>query len=338
MSLHVGGRGPGHLVRTGGAFYPTATAAFDFQLQQYRNGAGTYSVSDLSALTGWSFSRASPKTAPTGSGAVVSFASGVPAITDLGFLIEEARTNSFLNSDVGATQSVTTTATSWTLSFYGTGSITLSGGATGTLNGTGASNRVSLTVTAAAASTTLTVAGPVTSVQFEAGASASSYIAALGTAATRVPDGPSETVTAPAAWTMVVDAQFTTSATAITTIASWSDSTLGQGYRFEIQRSASGVMLPVVRFGGSDQIVPTGVTKNGARIVKAAISFNGTSLSFTVDGVETDSNLTVASVPLATILWLGRLAGATQFLNDSLRRLVIYPNATTAAQRAALTQ
>lgn len=66
-----------------------------------------------------------------------------------------------------STQNVTTVATSYTLSFYGTGSVTLSGTATGTLNGTGASNRVQTTVTATAGTLTLTVSGSVTDAQLE---------------------------------------------------------------------------------------------------------------------------------------------------------------------------
>ena len=43
-----------------------------------------------------------------------------------GLLIEEARTNLLLNSATLGTQSVTTTAVATTLSFYGTGTVTLS--------------------------------------------------------------------------------------------------------------------------------------------------------------------------------------------------------------------
>lgn len=71
-------------------------------------------------------------------GLLVSAASNVPRfdydpITKkcLGLLIEELRTNSLLNSTIDganlATQDITTTAVARTLSFYGTGSVTLSG-------------------------------------------------------------------------------------------------------------------------------------------------------------------------------------------------------------------
>ena len=73
-----------------------------------------------------------------------------------------ARYNLLLNSATLSTQSVTTVAARYTLSFTGTGSVTLSGSATGTLAGTGANNRVSLAITPTAGTLTLTVTGSVT--------------------------------------------------------------------------------------------------------------------------------------------------------------------------------
>jgi hypothetical protein len=115
-----------------------------------------------------------------------------------GLLIEEARTNLLLNSATLSTQSVTTTAVATTLSFYGTGTVTLSGTSTaGPLTGTGAGNRVSLTFTPTAGTLTCTVTGSVTNAQLEAGGFASSFIPTAGTTATRAID--SATV-ATAAW------------------------------------------------------------------------------------------------------------------------------------------
>ena len=111
-----------------------------------------------------------------------------------GLLIEPQRTNLLLNSATLSTQSVTVTATVHTLSFYGTGTVTLSGASTaGPLVGTGANNRVTLTFTPTAGSLTLTVSGSVTLAQLEAGDFATSYIPTAGTAVTRAAD--SATVT-----------------------------------------------------------------------------------------------------------------------------------------------
>ncbi len=102
-----------------------------------------------------------------------------------GLLLEEARTNVFLNSQVPVTQGITVTAQAYTLSFYGTGSIALTGVYTGNLAGTGANNLVQLTFTPTAGSLTCTVSGSITNVQLEAGSFATSRIVTIGSAATR---------------------------------------------------------------------------------------------------------------------------------------------------------
>lgn len=106
----------------------------------------------------------------------------------LGLLVEEGRTNLLLNSATLSTQSVTVTATAHTLAFYGTGTVTLSGAATGTLVGTGANNRVTLTFTPTAGSLTLTVSGSVTSAGLQAGAFITSYIPTTTAQVTRAAD------------------------------------------------------------------------------------------------------------------------------------------------------
>lgn len=103
-------------------------------------------------------------------------------------LIEGQRTNLLLNSATLSTQSVTVTAAAHTLSFRGTGSVTRSGVSTGTTNGTGATDRVSVTFTPTAGSLTLTVAGSVTDAQLEVNPFATSYIPTTGAAATRGAD------------------------------------------------------------------------------------------------------------------------------------------------------
>jgi hypothetical protein len=102
--------------------------------------------------------------------------------------LEPQRTNLVFPSATASTQTRTVTAVAHTLSFFGTGSVTLSGVATGTLNGTGANNRVTLTFTPTAGSLTLTVSGSVTNWQLEVGSYATTLIDTTSATATRLGD------------------------------------------------------------------------------------------------------------------------------------------------------
>ena len=94
-----------------------------------------------------------------------------------GLLIEEARTNLVFPSDVLTTQTRAVTAVAHTLSFYGSGTVVLSGAHSATVVGTGAyPTRTTLTFTPTAGSLTLTVTGSVTQAQLEAGSFPTSYI------------------------------------------------------------------------------------------------------------------------------------------------------------------
>jgi hypothetical protein len=164
-------------------------------------GVAGYPSLDMNFMTagslpaGITFSRSTVATYFDATGTMQSAAANTPRwdydpVTHVlnGLLIEEARTNLLLNSATLTTQSVTTTAVATTLSFYGTGTVTKSGTATGALVGTGATQRVTQTFTPTAGSLTLTVTGSVTNAQLEAGATATSYIPTAGASANRVQD------------------------------------------------------------------------------------------------------------------------------------------------------
>ena len=85
--------------------------------------------------------------------------------------------NLLLNSATMATQTVTVVSgATYTLSAYGTGSITTSGAAVATLTGTGAANRVSLTVAATTTSLTMTLTGAMDRAQLNLGPTALPYV------------------------------------------------------------------------------------------------------------------------------------------------------------------
>ena len=121
-----------------------------------------------------------------------TFAAVMPAAVSVsipeagGYLQEGSRINLLLNSGALSTQSVTVAAVPYALTFYGTGTITLTGASTaGPLVGTGANQRVTLLFTPTAGTLTLTVSGSVAFAQLEEGAFASSYIPTYGSAVTR---------------------------------------------------------------------------------------------------------------------------------------------------------
>ena len=110
----------------------------------------------------------------------IDYSNGKPC-----FLIEPQRTNLVYPSNIATTQVRAVTAVKHTLSFYGNGSVTLSGAFSGSLVGTGVSDRVSLTFTPTAGDLTLTVSGTVRDWQLEAGRNATSYIPTVTGSVTR---------------------------------------------------------------------------------------------------------------------------------------------------------
>ena len=107
----------------------------------------------------------------------------------LGVLIENASTNILLNTVTLSTQSATVSALQYTLSFYGTGTITLSGTHSATIVGTGVfPNRVTYVFTPTVGTLTLTVTGTVQRAQLELGSTATSYIPTVASQVTRAAD------------------------------------------------------------------------------------------------------------------------------------------------------
>lgn len=184
-------------------FLPRKSLNLDFARMALLSGDDyTTELSKLDSLL--TFSRSSTATRFNASGALEVVESGQPrfdfdpvTLLPRGLLIEEARTNLVLNSAALATQGVTVTAVPHTLSFWGTGSVALSGAHTGSLAGTGAGNRVTLTFTPSAGTLTLTVTGTVTNAQCEAGTFATSYIPTTGATITRAADHCSTTSLTP---------------------------------------------------------------------------------------------------------------------------------------------
>ena len=243
-----------------------------------------------------SFSRASAAWVREG-GTRTSYAINAPRFSAAGrFITEGARTNVFLNSTAPVTQSITVTAQVYTVSFYGTGSITLSGTSTGTLSGVGADTLVQLSFTPTAGTLTLTVAGSVTDAQLEAGNPASSRIVTAGASVTRSAD-----VSSCAFSTLFPNGVGTVLASFMIPVATGnvaafpfeiSDGTSSN--RILVQNPASGVSLQLRRVtGGASQTGTLGSYTAGT-LFRVGMIFDGATITGNFNG---GSNAALATQP-----------------------------------------
>ena len=246
----------------------------------------------------------------------------------LGLLVEEARTNVLLNSATLSTQSVTVTAAANTLSFYGTGTVTLTGVSTaGPLVGTGANNRVSLTFTPTVGVLILTVSGSVTNAQLEAGAFATSYIPTVAATVTRAADVASITGTNFSSWyrqdegTIFVEGA-TSASTASPILFQADDGTANE--RIQVRRNGTtNASSLLVTDGGTTQanFSVTGYNANTIGKTCAMYSLNDFQLSFNGTLGTADTSGTLPTVDRAFI----GSASSPVYANGPIKRLTYWP-------------
>lgn len=115
-------------------------------------------------------------------GEPIQFAEANIVRTQNGALFTEPQaTQIYQLTDVMSTQTKTTTANNYVVSFYGLGTITFTGTHIGSLVGTGVNDRVEVTFLATAGSLISTVSGTVNNGQLQLGIKADSYIRNTGT-------------------------------------------------------------------------------------------------------------------------------------------------------------
>lgn len=136
--------------------------------------------------------RATSATRVNALGVIETVSANVPRLdysngTCPSILVEPQRTNLILNSATVATQSVTVTAQPYTISFYGSGTVALSGTHTAAVVGLG-TTRKTYTFTPTAGTLTLTITGTCTNGQLEAGNFETSYIPTNSAIVTRNTD------------------------------------------------------------------------------------------------------------------------------------------------------
>jgi hypothetical protein len=291
-------------------------------------------------IPGWSFSRTDTNGIATAldlAGNVIQFATGVPRITNRGILVEEARTNLLLNSATLSTQTVTTTAVAHTLSFYGTGTVTLTGASTaGPLVGTGANNRVTLTFTPIVGPLLLTVTGSVTLAQVELGAFATSPIITTGAAGTRGADAANQTLLTIPAATFFQGSVDNLAAN----MRPWEMHGGSDVERVFIQVTSGGALNAFV-ITGSVAVV---TISTPAATITAGTTFKallrrsdaGTWRLF-INGVAVGSESAVAALPSVTTLGIGRRRTNVEYLNGFAARLRLFPTPPSDADSLALT-
>lgn len=260
---------------------------------------------------------------------------GCPSI-----LLEPLRTNLLLNSATVVTQTITTTAVANTLSFYGTGTITLSGTFAGTLVGTGASNRVSLTFTPTAGSLVLTVSGSCTNGQLEAGAYPTSCIPTTTASVTRNADAISKTgisdLIGQTEGVLFVESaalfnDLTTRAISISN--GTADNRIGVFY--------NSISNTIIIFGSyntvSFAVTPYYIISDETQFAKIAIRYKVNDISLWVNGVKRGTDSTSQLIPLnLSRFGFDSGAGASPFYAKT-KQLQLYKTYLTDAEMAALT-
>jgi len=262
-----------------------------------------------------------------------------------GLLIEEARTNLLLNSLLNgtnlSTQSVTLSAVSYTLSFYGTGSIVISGGHSATIAGTGAyPSRRTYTFTPAAGSTTFTVSGTVQYAQLEAGAFATSYIPTTTTSLTRNADVVTMTGTNFSNWwNSTAGTFFTSYETAVTTSVASARGILtydSSGNKLVTYIGSGGTTATT--YDGSSIVAATGTAVAAASKTVMAYSASGRAI-VTNGGTVATGSAPSAGFLTASLLNIGAVnVGSTSQINGHMKAIRFWPQRLTNAEMQAFSK
>jgi hypothetical protein len=260
-----------------------------------------------------------------------------------GLLIEESRTNLLLNSLIDGTslsaQSVTVAATAYTLSFYGTGSIDLSGTHTATVIGTGTyPSRKTYTFTPTAGSLTLTVTGTIQYAQLEAGAFATSFIPTAGTSVTRNADVATMTGTNFSSWFNATEGTYvvwgalpSNYSTGLQTFIQSSAGTAANRIAFVNNAGADVINMEMIT---SSSVVagfyPSYISGN----TKLAFAYKLNNTNYGKDGASGTTD-TSCAVPTMSQLNIGANHIPGNYLNGYVQKIFYYPQRLINAELAA---
>lgn len=266
-----------------------------------------------------------------------------------GQLVEDQRINLFLNSLIDgtnlSTQSVTLSAVAYTVSFYGSGSITISGGHSATVTGIGDfPNRKTYTFTPTAGSSTFTVSGDVKFANLEAGASASSFIPTAATSVTRFREAVTMTGTNFSSWYNPTEGTFAAnlafgdfigSSTPFAVRNDAATSTIG----FDIDGATNTLRMRVVNAGSNQAFcnVVSPLTQNTRYKVCGSYKANNFVASADGGSLSIDTLGTVPTGNTYLAIGSGTSAGASAFFGW-VEKLFYWPQSLTNAEVQAFSK
>lgn len=236
-----------------------------------------------------------------------------------GLLCEAQRTRlNTISATVTAPENITVTAAAHTMTFYGTGTVTLSGTFAGSLVGTGVDNRVTLTFTPTAGTLTITPSGTVTGLQIELGADATSLIQGEGAAQTRPVSQHARTITElfnKSGSTIIIDFRSDIASNGLINGLFGAGASTSQALTMSyIMNSGTGAVRTRWYAGGATiEITSAASSAPRTQLNRALISFNSAgTFALSVNG--TDYGTATSDSPNSaswTSYWLGALRSAT---------------------------
>jgi hypothetical protein len=268
-------------------------------------------------------------------------------LANRGLLIEELRSNLFINSLINGTslttQTVAVTAVSHTISFYGTGTITISGAATATVTGAGVyPARQTLTFTPIVGALVCTVTGSVQYAQLEVGAFATSFIPTAAASVTRNADVVSMTGANFSDWYNASEGAFYVEANVPTNV----DNNTGNYYLAASDGTIANHIILAEVNGTVGQISTGGFLQFNSRvgveptgIVKAVLAYKTNDVILCVDGTlgTLDTSVALPTVNRLSIGARGDLNTLT-FLNGNIRRVSYWPQRLINAEAQAFSK
>ena len=298
-----------------------------------------YAVKPTDGSGDLTVTRATSATRVNASGVIETVGANVPRLdysngTCPSILVEPQRTNVLLNSETLATQSVTVTAQAYTLSFYGNGTVALSGTHTASVVGLG-TTRKTYTFTPTAGTLTLTITGACTKGQLEAGSYATSYIPTTSASVTRNAD-----VISKIGISSLIGQTEGTIFFDLKTIAnndfkrlSINDASFVNSIFFDFDNTNA--LYAKVFNGGSAVVTLLASSVNISNRNKIAFAYKNNDFSFYVNGIQVGSQSS-GSVPSGLVNFDFSLAGSEKF-EGNVNASALFKNRLSDNQLAKLT-